>query len=105
MKINKVYLIVNERGHIKGYASTRFTDKEDNLLSGYIEIENPSQDLLDNFIFYKVVKGEVVKMSDEEFKALYPNYDKVPETPEEIQNDFNIDMDYRMSCLELGRGE
>ena len=40
---------------------------------------------------YKIINGEFIKSPYEEEPTL-----------EEIQNDFNIDVDYRLSCLELG---
>lgn len=89
----KYYFILIDGIHINGYTETRFEDEEGKLLSSYIEIENPSQDLLDNFIFYKTVEGELVKMSDEEFKALYPNYGVVIPSDIELTNQRTTDLE------------
>lgn len=87
----KYYFMSIDGIYINGYTQSKFTDDEGNLLEGYIEIENPSQDLLENFIFYKIVEGELVKMPDEEFKALYPNYGiVVPTDIEKLQQENHL---------------
>lgn len=70
----------------------------------FVEVEcEPTDDIVTNFIFYKVDNtGQIVKMDDEEFYTVHPNYGKGLPSPEEQQTDFNLDVDYRLSCLELG---
>lgn len=70
----------------------------------YKEIEcEHNDDIVTNFIWYKIDdEGQVIKMKEEEFLALNPNYGKELPSPEEQQTDFNLDVDYRLSCLELG---
>lgn len=51
-----------------------------------------NDEIKSNFNDYKIINGEVV-------------YDPLPLPPasfEESQTDFNIDVDYRLACLELG---
>ncbi len=50
---------------------------------------------------FKHVDGEVVELTDEEKETLFPPVILQP-TYEELQNDINIDTDFRISVLELG---
>lgn len=70
----------------------------------YKEIECEfNDDILENFIWYKIdAAGQVVKMDDEEFYRKYPEYGIELPSPVEQQIDVNLDVDYRLSCLELG---
>lgn len=69
------------------------------IMEHYVIITNPPQDMLDHPKWYKVENGEPVKLSIEEVNALYPD---LQPTFEEQQTDFNLDVDYRLSCIELG---
>lgn len=71
----KYYFIKNEKNCISGYTETPINDIDGNLMANCIEVEEPSQDILDNFIKYKYDNG-FVKMGDEEFKAAYPDFEK-----------------------------
>lgn len=76
----------------------------DGLGSSFVEVEMlETDDLFINQINYKYLNGEIIKMSEKEMKMLYPLlFEEKPLSNEEQQNDFNIDIDYRVSCLELG---
>lgn len=50
---------------------------------------------------YKLVDLKPTFLSDEEKEKLYPPIQQQP-TLEELQNDININVDYRLSMLELG---
>lgn len=90
-------------GTIGGYSTIPdYINGTDKLNPAQIEVEDPPQDLLDTFRRYKYVNGEFVRMDDEEFFGKFPNYGKELPSPEEQQTDFNLDVDYRLSCLELG---
>lgn len=68
-----------------------------------IAIEDPSKELMTNFRWYKFVNGELIKMDEAEVRLLYPElFEESKPSPEEQQTDFNLDVDYRLSCLELG---
>lgn len=79
------------------------------LVEGWVEVDNPTEDMLENMLWYKCVNGELVKMEEEKVRELYPGLfpDLQPSpapapTFEEQQTDFNLDVDYRLSCIELG---
>lgn len=117
----KVYIKLDENNCIVGIESTAFYNEQDLLEKGYILVDEgdngdiyghaqpnflkskhgkPTYD--DNMIpNFKFENGEIVALTDDEKITLFPPF--VPEpTSEEIQNEFNIDIDYRLSCLELG---
>lgn len=77
------------------------------LADGWVEVDDPTEDMLENMLWYKCVNGELVKMDEEKVRELYPGLfpalQPAPEpTFEEVQTDFNLDVDYRLSCIELG---
>lgn len=77
------------------------------LADGWVEVEDPTEDMLENMLWYKCVNGELIKMEEEKVRELYPGLfpDLQPEPEpsfEEQQTDFNLDVDYRISCIELG---
>lgn len=77
------------------------------LAEGWVEVDDPTEDMLENMLWYKCVNGELVKMEEEKVRELYPglfpDLQPAPEpTFEEVQTDFNLDVDYRLSCIELG---
>lgn len=77
------------------------------LADGWVEVEAPPEDMLENMLWYKCVDGTLIKMEEEIVRELYPGlFPDLQPTPapsfEEQQTDFNLDVDYRISCIELG---
>ena len=117
----KVYVKVDENNWITGVESTAFYTEQELLDKGYVLIdEGDNGDIYGhaqpNYLTskygkpcyddgfkpnFKCVSGEVIALTDEEKAALFPPIKPLP-TSDEIQNEFNIDVDYRLSCLELG---
>lgn len=108
----KVYIQIDARNLITEINSEIFLSKTD----GYIQIDQGTGDkyahaqghylgagLYDeqghnNYIY----DGDIVRLlTDGEKEVLFPPKEAEPSS-DEIQNDFNIDVDYRLSCLELG---
>lgn len=79
-----------------------YQDGTEELQPWCIEVDNPSEELMTNFLWYKLINGKLIKMDDDEFYKIHPDYGKELPSPEEQQTDFNLDVDYRLSCLELG---
>lgn len=117
----KVYVKLDSNNYIIGVESTAFYNEQDLLEKGYILVdEGDNGDIYGhaqpNYLTskygkrcydesfkanFKCVGGEVIPLTDEEKAALFPSVKPLP-TSEEIQNELNIDIDYRLSCLELG---
>lgn len=119
--IYKVYAKLDVHNCIIGVESTGFHSEQELIDKGYILIDEgtdwhthyhcqpnyiqdtfgkPMYDENDkpNFI---LENGVIRELSEEEKAILYPLVEPQP-TFEELQNEVNIDVDYRLSCLELG---
>ncbi len=95
--MKKILFITSDGTHIVGY--TEFPIPEE--ISGNQYLLEVDEEVLNDYLHYKIVDGALVQITDEEYKELYPRIE--PEaTFEEKQMDFNIEMDYRVSCIELG---
>lgn len=117
----KVYAFLDEHNAIIGVESTGFYSEEDLIEQGYIFIDEGTswstyyhaqpnylsnkygKSKLDDKMFpnFKYVDGSIVELTEEEKAEFYPPIAPQP-TFEEMQNDINIDVDYRLSMLELG---
>ena len=95
--MKKILFITSDGTHIVGY--TEFPIPEE--IPGNQYLLEVDEEVLSDYLHYKIVDGALVQMTDEEYEELYPSVDPVP-TAEEKQMDFNIEMDYRVSCIELG---
>lgn len=71
------------------------------LVDGWTEIEEPSADLLENFIWYKMVDGTPIKMAEEEFYTQYPNYGR--EIPSDTEVLGQMATDAELERMELGQ--
>lgn len=92
----------NENGEIE-----KVQEPYEVLADGWVEVEDPTEDMLENMLWYKCVDGTLIKMEEEIVRELYPGlFPDLQPTPEpsfeEQQTDFNLDVDYRISCIELG---
>lgn len=116
----KVYVNLDSNNCIVGVESTAFYEEQTLLDKGYVLIDQgdngdiyghaqpnylnmkfgkPTYD--DNFKpNFKYENGGINMLTDEEKDTIFPPVQPAP-TSEEIQNEFNIDVDYRLSCLEL----
>lgn len=106
IKKNKSEFIVGEP--LNGIISIcpMIKDVDGNLIVDpqYIEVDiEETDDLYVKQIWYKYLDGNILKMEDSEVRLLYPELFEEPKpSPEEQQTDFNLDVDYRLSCIELG---
>lgn len=75
MENTKVMFLTNDDVHIIGY--TQYPIPEETPEGCYV-VDEPSQDLLENYMRYKIVDGVPVKMADEEYDALYPTPTQEP---------------------------
>lgn len=117
----KVYALLDTNNCITRIESTAFFSEEWLIENGFIKIDEGSNGDMyghaqPNYLRmkygnttyddkfhpnFKYVNKKVVELTDEEKEALFPT--PIPEpTFEEIQNEINIDTDFRLSCLELG---
>lgn len=94
------FFIRNENNRICGYTETRI-DESDLC----IDVEDPSQDLIDNFIKYKYENGAIVKMNDDEFKELYPNYGIEQENKPSEQDKINAMLMKEIAELKAGAAQ
>lgn len=91
-----------EKGNIGGYSIIPdFINDTEEVNPAYIEVENPPQDLLDNFVWYKFVDGEFIKMNDEEFYSKCPNYGKYIPTETELLGQMATDAE--LERMEIGQ--
>lgn len=108
----KYYIFKNQHDKVDGeYLNGITPDKPIVIVDGkeeidprYIEVEmDEADDHFINQINYKVKNNKIERMTQAELDVVYPNLNKPPEpTLEETQTEFNIDIDYRVACLELG---
>lgn len=95
--MKKILFITSDGTHIVGY--TEFPIPEE--IPGNQYLLEVDEEVLNDYLHYKIVDGALVQMTDEEYEELYPSTE--PEaTFEEKQMDFNIEIDYRVACVELG---
>lgn len=117
----KCYFYADENGYVTCYTEQPFTEtkyrevekeNEDGelvkvqepyevLVEGWVEIEEPSADLLENFIWYKMVETVPIKMDDEEFYTIYPNYGR--EIPSDTEVLGQMATDAELERMELGQ--
>lgn len=117
----KVYALLDTNNCITRIESTAFFSEEWLIENDFIKIDEGSNGQIyghaqPNYLRmkygktmydeqsnpnFKYVDGKVVELTEEEKETLFPT--PIPDpTFEEIQNEINIDTDYRLSCLELG---
>lgn len=95
--MKEILFITSDGTHIIGY--TEFPIPEEIPENQYLlEVD---EELLDDYLHYKIVDSALVRMTDEEYEELYPVREPKA-TFEEQQMDFNIEIDYRVACVELG---
>ncbi len=117
----KVYALLDEHNCIIAIDGTGFYQEQELIDRGYVFIDegiswetyyHAQPNYLrnkygkdkydDNFRpNFKLENGKIIEITEEEKSILYPPTIQEP-TFEELQNDFNIDVDYRLSMLELG---
>lgn len=95
--MKKIMFSTNDNIHIIGY--TEFPIPEE--IPGNQYLLEVDEEVLTDYLHYKIVDGALIRMEDTEYEELYPSVEPEP-TAEEKQMDFNIEMDYRVSCIELG---
>ena len=95
--MKKIMFSPNDNIHIIGY--TEFPIPEE--IPGNQYLLEADEEVLADYRHYKIVDGALIRMEDTEYEELYPSTE--PEaTFEEKQMDFNIEIDYRVACVELG---
>ena len=117
----KVYALLDKNKCITRIESTAFFGEEWLIENGFIKIDEGSngdmyghaqpnylrmkygKTMYDDKFHpnFKYVDEKVVELTKEEKEALFHTPIQEP-TFEEIQNEINIDTDFRLSCLELG---
>lgn len=95
--MKEILFLTDVNFNVIGYTENlNFEDRSRN----YFLIQT-NEEVLNDYLHYKIADGTLVRMADAEYEKLYHVVEPEP-TFEEQQMDFNIEIDYRVACVELG---